>query len=170
MLKWHCFYLKKIKPFKKSNRLFIAYGERYQGEPISKQRLSHWIKRQILGNPVETVVLQMYSTRATAAPEHVWAHSYYADMQSSNMKFNAYFYQVLFLRLGILLWRPIWESAATVQDHFTPLLSKGHCLLVSSEWVCTPAFKKEWKFAHKELLIFKYCSYADLLAKSCENY
>ncbi|XP_034780644.2 uncharacterized protein LOC117973223, partial [Acipenser ruthenus] len=60
------FYVLKTKALRKSNQLFVCYGTRTLGQPLSKQRLSHWI-----ADTVSTA----YGGAGLPPPGRVAAHS-----------------------------------------------------------------------------------------------
>ncbi|KAI2658175.1 Transposon Tf2-8 polyprotein [Labeo rohita] len=59
-------YLERTSHFRQAEQLFICFGGRTKGLPVSKQRLSHWI--------VEAIALA-YASRNEACPWGVHAHS-----------------------------------------------------------------------------------------------
>jgi hypothetical protein len=59
-------YLDRTSSFRKSDQLFISWGPPHSGNPISKQRLSHWL--------VEAISLA-YESKGVQPPEGIRAHS-----------------------------------------------------------------------------------------------
>lgn len=65
-------YVTRTRAFRKSDQLFVCYGERVLGQRLSKQRLSHWIvdtittAYQLAGRPLSSAIVA-HSTRGVAA-------------------------------------------------------------------------------------------------------
>ncbi|XP_051988692.1 uncharacterized protein LOC127648137 [Xyrauchen texanus] len=59
-------YLDRTSSFRKGDQLFISWGPPHSGNPISKQRLSHWL--------VEAISLA-YESKGVQPPEGIRAHS-----------------------------------------------------------------------------------------------
>ncbi len=61
-----CTYIERARQFRLSEQLFVCFGGRTKGLPVSKQRLSHWF--------VEAIALA-YSSKGVECPIGVRAHS-----------------------------------------------------------------------------------------------
>ncbi|KAI2644561.1 Protein P [Labeo rohita] len=59
-------YMEQTQPFRRSEQLFVCYGEQQKGKAVSKQRISHW-----LVNAIRTA----YQARGLPCPLGVRAHS-----------------------------------------------------------------------------------------------
>ncbi len=59
-------YFERSAPFRRTEQLFVSFGNRAKGNPVTKQRLSKWI--------VDAVMLA-YSSLGLQCPIGVWAHS-----------------------------------------------------------------------------------------------
>ncbi|KAI2666671.1 Transposon Ty3-G Gag-Pol polyprotein [Labeo rohita] len=78
-------YLERTSHFRQAEQLFICFGGRTKGLPVSKQRLSHWI--------VEAIALA-YASRNEACPWGVHAHS------TRKMASSWAWAKVMYLQLG----------------------------------------------------------------------
>ena len=59
-------YVNATKPFRgTAQQLLLCYGKKVRGQPVSKQRISTWLK---------DVIKDCYALRGLAAPEHVKGH------------------------------------------------------------------------------------------------
>ncbi len=59
-------YIESSAPFRQLEQLFVSFGNRTKGHPVTKQRLSRWI--------VDAIMLA-YSSLGLQCPIGVWAHS-----------------------------------------------------------------------------------------------
>ncbi len=59
-------YIDRTAQFRQSEQLFVCFGGSTKGQPVSKQRLSHWV--------VEAIALA-YSSQGMECPIGVRAHS-----------------------------------------------------------------------------------------------
>ncbi|KAI2646378.1 ORF V: Enzymatic polyprotein [Labeo rohita] len=61
-----CIYLERTQPFRRSEQLFVCYGEQQKGKAVSNQRISHWLV---------DAIRMAYQARGLPCPLGVRAHS-----------------------------------------------------------------------------------------------